>query len=660
MFDKFLNPVPMLLGLAIIVSNLVVSQDKGTTASYVVLPVLSWLLFSRTLRMIPHIIRKPSHIVYIPAMILFQYFFVMIKVYAVCTLHITDWGSRPTVARANATDGVVIECSERKDRFAEALERFALALQLNGDDVELVPSTENFASESYAVAVAMKAFEGDSEKSTNATDDESTFDDETKAETVKFVPWYKRPAVLIGAVVLSAVGVALVFLGLTAARHRFVSWEMDVIANDKSLSSDRATGAGMYDPVSDSTFIAYAGPYMDPTVVEYSHATHQWMNKAVVAKAKFGYDYHDYPRIVMADDGQLVVVYTNSPETLHISKAHSKRTSTGLWNDRMINDDKATYPCLIKATSGNLYLFYRHRDSFTNRPLKYVKSTDHGETWSDPVAAIDIGNSTVDDGTTISFHGVYSDCPRLLPAGNDMVERFAFGWTMAGADPGVQEHNTYHKDAHFAYFFPSNDTFANAGGHTFGSMIDADELKETVVYDTGSPDDNNPQIVDYYFAPTYSSVTGKPMIIFNYNRTLIASKWDGSQWVHNVALEHASNNLFDLEKIGEESVRLFVSQGDVLILESHDFGQTWKTEHQIVASGGKVGKVFKIPDSHSDISFVAHENNWDLFHSDQPEKLSYLGSYKVWVGRQVEFNPISKPKKISSVEAVGRSGTRRL
>ena len=97
MFDKFINPIPMIWGLTIICGNLL-TNGPGTT-TYVVAPVIAWLLLSRTMRLIPHIIRKPQHIVYIPAMILFQYFFVFLKVYAVFTLHITDWGSRPTVAK---------------------------------------------------------------------------------------------------------------------------------------------------------------------------------------------------------------------------------------------------------------------------------------------------------------------------------------------------------------------------------------------------------------------------------------------------------------------------------------------------------------------------------------------------------------------------------
>jgi hypothetical protein len=547
---------------------------------------------------------------------------VIAKVYALFTLHITDWGSRPTVAT-----------SSRKEVNDEAI---------NANSTTHGSSSADDESGSEDLEVA----------STSSLVDRMALDIGPKIldfDSKTFVPWYKRPAVWLGQLALSGVLVCVVFLGLVSARHRETYWAFEVVAQDKSLSSDRATGAGLYDHFADTTFIAYAGPGMNPTLMEFNHAEKNWSNKTVVAMAKEGYDYHDYPRVIMAEDGRLVVVYTNHPETLHVTKADNPHTSTGTWRDRLINEDKATYPCLVKATNGNLYTFYRSTKDIDYRPLHYVKSTDHGETWSDPRIAIDTFGLQVNQ-DPMNLNEIYADCPRLFPGRDGGPEKFAFGWTMAGGGPGVVQHNNYHKDAHFAYFYPDDDTFASASGENLGSMIDYAVLKKTVVFDSGPLDEKNRFPIDYYFAPSYSGKDGTPILVYNYNRTLLASKWTGVDWETSVAFENAALSLFDLEKIGDESYRLYVAQGDLWILESHDDGHTWKAMHRVIAPEGQVSKVFKIPDSHPDFSLIAHENDWDLYFSDQPEEVNYIGNYKVWIAKAITYNPMSQPRQISTMQ----------
>ena len=70
-----------------------------------------------------------------------------------------------------------------------------------------------------------------------------------------------------------------------------------------------------------------------------------------------------------------------------------------------------------------------------------------------------------------NLNEVYADCPRVEPAHGNTQERFLMGWTMAGGGQGQNIHNNYHKDAHFAYFYPSTDTFANAEGDDLGDAI---------------------------------------------------------------------------------------------------------------------------------------------------------------------------------------------
>ena len=135
------------------------------------------------------------------------------------------------------------------------------------------------------------------------------------------------------------------------------------------------------------------------------------------------------------------------------------------------------------------------------------------------------------------------------------------------------------------------------------------------------------------------------MMIFNANRTLYASKWTGGgEWEHNVIMEDAANSLFDLEKMSDKSFRLFHSQGNVLVFTTEDGGSHWSLDHKVWSpDGGTVSKVIRIENGHADLPLVAHENDWSLYFSDEPDDLNYVGNYKVWSLREVEYNPIRHP-----------------
>ena len=142
------------------------------------------------------------------------------------------------------------------------------------------------------------------------------------------------------------------------------------------------------------------------------------------------------------------------------------------------------------------------------------------------------------------------DCPRHEPARDGTPERFTMGWTRAGGGPGQQVHNLYHKDAHFAYFFPETDTFANAQGHDLGKTISLEEMKLCVVLDSGELDPNNKQIVDYYFEPSCVDDTDLPVVVFNFNNTLMTGRWNGSSWSYTTVIEQVPQNQFNDSSVG--------------------------------------------------------------------------------------------------------------
>ncbi|KAJ3765791.1 glycosyltransferase family 2 protein [Lentinula raphanica] len=110
MVDKLFNPFTLLAGpclVAYLIYKSTFSTDDGgyhlpwwnIIASYLV-----WLLATRTAKLLPHLWYRPQDIVYVPAFIVFGYYFAVMKLYALCTLHETGWGTRTGIGNiAEAT-----------------------------------------------------------------------------------------------------------------------------------------------------------------------------------------------------------------------------------------------------------------------------------------------------------------------------------------------------------------------------------------------------------------------------------------------------------------------------------------------------------------------------------------------------------------------------
>lgn len=91
--DKLINPGTLLVGpvlVAYVVYKTTIPIDQGgyhlpwwnVVVSYIV-----WLLATRTLKLLPHLWHRPQDIIHVPAFILFGYYFAIMKIYALFTLH---------------------------------------------------------------------------------------------------------------------------------------------------------------------------------------------------------------------------------------------------------------------------------------------------------------------------------------------------------------------------------------------------------------------------------------------------------------------------------------------------------------------------------------------------------------------------------------------
>ncbi|KAH8826032.1 hypothetical protein DL96DRAFT_1465850, partial [Flagelloscypha sp. PMI_526] len=108
--DKLINPLTLLVGpvlVMIVIYKSTIPVEKGgyhlpwwnVLASWMV-----WLTATRTAKLLPHLWNRPQDIIHVPAFIAFGYYFAVMKLYALFTLHETGWGTRTGIGNiAEAT-----------------------------------------------------------------------------------------------------------------------------------------------------------------------------------------------------------------------------------------------------------------------------------------------------------------------------------------------------------------------------------------------------------------------------------------------------------------------------------------------------------------------------------------------------------------------------
>lgn len=105
MVDKCFNPFTLLVGPALVL-YLTISGANGLRWWVTLLSYCAWLLFTRSIKYLPHFLRRPQDIVAVPAWVAFNIVFAFMKIYCLFTLHISDWGTR-TGADQDVVEGPV-------------------------------------------------------------------------------------------------------------------------------------------------------------------------------------------------------------------------------------------------------------------------------------------------------------------------------------------------------------------------------------------------------------------------------------------------------------------------------------------------------------------------------------------------------------------------
>jgi hypothetical protein len=347
-----------------------------------------------------------------------------------------------------------------------------------------------------------------------------------------------------------------------------------IAANVAVRSDRRAMGGGVYDPVVQKTFVCWMGKNSDSYVQAYDHRTGAWsLPKRVGGSFP---DPHNYPNIVQADDGRLLVFHGSHNSGQQLATAPTPHSIDGEWTDReMPEAPGSTYPMPVKAANGDIFVFFREttRDVFPDdptkfsddRPIQYIVSTDDGRTWKTSKELTGKPFILGSVGRPDNMNEVYLGQIRATPRQGRTPERFHMVWTLAGGGPGVHDHDRYHRNLYYAYFQPSNRHFYSVTGADLGTDLDGDEMENSTKALHTELVRAKPLSRDIGYTHLVRLLpSGRPVLVFNRQEgdtTVITSaRWMGRYWVFSPGPRSGAYNgpLLDMEPY-RNGMRVYVA-----------------------------------------------------------------------------------------------------
>jgi hypothetical protein len=301
-------------------------------------------------------------------------------------------------------------------------------------------------------------------------------------------------------------------------------------------SDRRPVAGGVYDPVANTTFVSWAGQYEDNYVQSYDHRRGVW--SAPVQVGNGDSDSHNYPTMVQAPDGHLLVFRGMHNVELVMSRSPEARSAAGRWTERVISTDAATYPMPFLAADGSIYVFFREtsgdldpKTPTDTRPMQYVVSKDSGQTWRSSKELTGqpfvIGSTSRADNMNEIYIG------QLRPERNGRVR---IVYTLAGGGPEGHKHDRYHRNIYYTWFDPADRHFHSASGRDLGTQIDdAEQERYLKVADTPLSLPNGVKSPDY-IQLVGTTVGERPFLLWfsgddaggPLHNNL--STWTGSRW----------------------------------------------------------------------------------------------------------------------------------
>jgi len=276
-----------------------------------------------------------------------------------------------------------------------------------------------------------------------------------------------------------------------------------VAAASAARTDRRPVAGGVHDPRAGKTFISWGGYQEDNYVQEYDHRRRTW--SAPVRVAGGDNDSHNYPTLIQAADGHLLVFRGLHNRELWVARSPRPHSIDGTWTDTIIGAGLgATYPMPVKTSSGDIFVFIRETAGdfdpafpTDTRPMKYVRSTDNGLTWQSSATLTGDRWCIAPLGRADNMNEIYIGQLRHEPATPAHPERIAMVWTLAGGGPEGHLHDRYHRNVYYAAFSPADLRFRSAAGHDLGTTVDDAAQEGHLKVATTALQTVNPRSPDY-------------------------------------------------------------------------------------------------------------------------------------------------------------------
>jgi len=411
------------------------------------------------------------------------------------------------------------------------------------------------------------------------------------------------------AVTLAAPAPALASTGTGAAADEPQMTVMTAATAVAARTDRRPVAGGLYDRRVDKTFVTWGGQNEDNHIQAYDHRTGAWSAPVKIGNGEG--DSHNYPTIVQAADGHLLVFRSLHNAELVVVRSAQPHSIEGAWTEQLIPEGKgATYPMPFTMANGDIYVFIREtvRDLDPTyptdfRPMKYVRSTDNGLTWRNSAQLTGEKWVVAPDNRTDNMNEIYIGQMRYEPGSRSRSERLHIVYTLAGGGPEGHLHDRYHRNIYYTYFTPRDLRFHAPDGRDLGTKIDdAEQERHLRVAET-------PLQTVFPRSPDYIQLVGllgdgRPFVIWmRYDATGMlhdhVAAWTGRGWR---PVEVATGvRVRDMEPVDRHTWRIYATrEGTTSGIGTY----TLDTDHAGLA--WQAGPVIETPRAVQRIEVIGH------------------------------------------------------
>ncbi len=393
---------------------------------------------------------------------------------------------------------------------------------------------------------------------------------------------------------------------------------MTAAARVAARTDRRPVAGGVYDAAVDKTFICWAGKNEDTYVQAYDHAAKTWSRPAKLLGGKG--DSHNYPTMVQAADGRLLVFVGMHNAQLVMARSPQPHSISGTWSVRNVKEGPAaSYPMPFRTASGHIFVFFRETTAelqssvpTDTRRMTYVRSTDNGVTWKScrqlTGQAFALGSTNRPD----HVNEVYVGQLRVEPATADRPERVHLVWTIAGGGPGGHTHDAYHKDIYYATFDPAALSFRAVSGADLGLQVNDAELDRCRVLLTPLARPGGLKSPDYIQLAGWLA-DGRPTLVWitSDSKAVLhnsAAVWTGSAWqIKEVATGLRTR---EMERVGPDTWRVYATREGRPNIETYllEAGRNWSAE-TVIRTPREVQRIELITGAHDRVRILATGNS---------------------------------------------------